>query len=52
MDLPDAARHMADLLSKLNDAINQVESDPDLSKVTEDPGDAWLDIVKVGKDLA
>ena len=36
MNLPDTARHLADLDSKLNDAINQVEDDPKLAAVAKD----------------
>lgn len=40
MNLPDAARHLADLISKLNDAIDQVENDPKLAAAAKDMGDA------------
>ena len=52
MNLPDAARHLADLIAKLNDAINVIEGDPKLADAAKDLGDAWGDIKAIAKDLA
>ena len=36
MNQPDAARHLADLVSKLNDAIDQVGNGPKRAAVVKD----------------
>ena len=51
MNLPGAARHMVDLISKLKDEINQIENDPKLAAAAKDLGGAWDDTVQIGKDL-
>lgn len=52
MNLPDAVKHTADLVAKLSDAVQTIETDPNLAPVAQDLGDAWQDIVKIAKDLS
>jgi len=50
-NLPDAAKHLADLIGQLNDAINKIEGDPQLAKVAQDLGAAWQDVLGIARDL-